>query len=171
MRSERGFTLLEVMIAMGIMAVAFASILSVVSESENKAIKARQRNVVAMLAKNVMIETEYKLEGKTFDEVKKEDGGQFKDPFQDYRWKTVIKEIKFPSLNFGAGGGGGSGDSKGDSGTNSAVELLGKLITNYLSKAVREVTVTISWQTGSATQEFSLATYWVDLNHEFQLSE
>jgi hypothetical protein len=44
-------------------------------------------------------------------------------------------------------------------------------MSSYLSKAIREVTVTITWQRGSGTQNFSVSTYWVNLNHEFSLSE
>jgi hypothetical protein len=120
-------------------------------------------NIVGMLARNQMIDTEYKIEGKTFDEVRKDESGTFPSPYQDYRWKTVIKELKFPAL---ISGGKGS-----DSGQNQATELLTKLTTNFLSKAIRQVTVTIFWKRGTAEQSFSLSTYWVDLNYEFKLSE
>ena len=50
-------------------------------------------------------------------------------------------------------------------------EMLTKLVTNFLSKALREVTVTISWKKGAGEQSYAVTTYWVDLNHEFQLSE
>lgn len=167
MRNERGFTLLETMIAMGIMLVAFASILMVQSGSLNASAKAKQMNIVAMLARNAMIEAEQTFEGKQFEEVDKEKEGKFPNPYQDFRWKRSIKEIKFPSLGIG----GGKGEKKDGEGANDKVEMLAKLFTNFLSKAVREVTVTVIWNRGSGDQSFAVSTYWVDLNHEFALSE
>jgi type II secretion system protein I len=162
--SPQGFTLLEVVIAMAIMTLAFSAILAVEMGSINASARAKQMNVVAMLAKNQMVDTEYKIEGKKFDEVRKEESGTFPSPYQDYRWKTTVKELKFPSI--APGGGKGKANE-----ANQSSELLGKLITDFLSKAIREVNVTVFWKKGTAEQSFSLATYWVDLNYEFKLSQ
>ena len=169
---ESGFTLLETMIAMTIMLVAFSAILMIESNSLNSAAKSRQMNVVAMLAKNIMVETELKLEGRIFSEIKKEDTGDFKEPYQEYKWKREIKEVKFPNLNM-AGKKQEGGDENADegSGSNSLAETLTKLLTNFLSNAIREVVVTISWKKGSGEQSFTVATYWVNLNNEFSLRE
>jgi prepilin-type N-terminal cleavage/methylation domain-containing protein len=161
--SLSGFTLLEVVIAMAIMVLPFASILAVEQGSINASAKAKQMNIVDMLARNQMVETEFKIEGKTFTEVKKEESGTFPEPYSDYRWKTVIKEIEFPKI--------GTGAAPGSQGQNQSAELLTKLITNFLSKAIREVTVTVSWRRGSGEQSYSVATYWVDLNYEFKITE
>jgi hypothetical protein len=45
-----------------------------------------------------------------------------------------------------------------------------KYITNYLSKAIREVTVTVFYKKGSGEGTFSVSTYWVDLNRQFTMS-
>jgi prepilin-type N-terminal cleavage/methylation domain-containing protein len=162
--NRSGFTLLETMVALAIMVVAFASILMVESASLNTSMKARQLNVVSMLAKNILVETEYKFEGKTFEEFKKEDAGRFNPPFEDYSWKVAVKDLKFPSFSPG-------GEKSGEQGETDIVATMSKLVTNFLSKAIREVTVTISWKKGSGEQTFSTSTYWVNLNNEFQLSE
>ncbi len=167
--SESGFTLLETMIALAIMLVAFASILMVESASVNTSAKAKQMNIVGMLAKKAMIEAEQAFEGKTFDEVKKEETTQLQAPFQDYKITRKIKEMKFPNL--GVGGGGGSDKDKSGDNSDSSTDQLTKLLTNFLSKSIREVSVTITWKKGTGEQNFSLSTYWVDLNHEFELSE
>lgn len=168
---EAGFTLLETLIAVAIMLVAFSAILMVESASLNTSFKAKQMNIVAMLAKEAMVKAENEFEGKAFEEVPKEASGHFDPPYQDYRWSRVIKEIRFPSLSMGGNIGGGEGGDDGGSSSNNAMETLTKLLTNFLSKALREVSVTVSWKKGSGEQSFSLSTYWVDLNHEFELSE
>ena len=169
---NRGFTLLETMIAMAIMLVAFSSILMVESASINTSAKTKQMIAVGMLAKNLMVETEFAIRGKKFEEIKTEEAGQFADDFQDYSWKREIKEVTLPDLSALLGGAkpdASKSESASDSGSSTS-ELLSKLITNFLSKAVREVVVTISWKRGGGTQSFAVSTYWVNLNHEFQLS-
>ncbi|OFZ17927.1 MAG: hypothetical protein A2X94_12875 [Bdellovibrionales bacterium GWB1_55_8] len=170
MKNESGFTLLETLIAMAIMLVAFTAILSVQSASINASDRARQMNVVAMLAKNRMIEYEHEFEGKTFDEFKKKDAGQFKSPYEDYRWETEIKEIEFPNLNLSSGGNKEESGGGDDSASSDTASQMTKLVTNHLSKAVREATVTVFWKKGTGEQHFSVSTYWVDLNRDFQLS-
>ncbi|MFZ9595084.1 MAG: type IV pilus modification PilV family protein [Bdellovibrionia bacterium] len=174
-KSKEGFTLLEVMIALAIMALGFGAILATEGASIQASTRAKEMNTVAMLARNQMVETEIKLEGKRFEEVKKEERGTFKEPFSDYSWTRVIKEVKLPNLgnllssqpssssnsqNFA-----GSDQAKGDS-TQQVFSMLSK----YLEKALREITITISWSRGGKPQSFSLSTYWVNLNHEMQLT-
>lgn len=169
---QEGFTLLEVIIAMAIMVIAFTSILTVESGSLNASARAKQMNIVAMLAKNKMVETEYEIEGKTFDEVSKESSGSFDPPYQDFSWQTTIKEVTFPNLALGQGSPeGGKSSNSQDSAGSEMVTMMTKLVTKFFSKSIREVTVNISWKRGSGEQRYSVSTYWVDLNHEFELSE
>ncbi len=156
------------MIAMAIMMIAFASILMVQSSSLQTSMKSRQMNIVSMLARNKMIESELEWEGKAFSEIDKEKLGQFKAPYEDYRWKRLIKEVKFPKLNFGAGGDSGG---TGESGTSDTADRTGKIITAYLTKAVREVVITITWKKGTGEQHVDLTTYWINLDAEFSLNE
>ncbi|MBI3535394.1 MAG: type II secretion system protein [Deltaproteobacteria bacterium] len=164
----KGFTLLETLIAMSIMLVAFAAILMVESSSLNTSLKTKQLNIVSMLAKRAMIEAEQTFEGKSFEEIRKEETFELSEPYKDYKVLRSIKEIKFPDLSFGGGE-----SSKGDkeSGTNDMTERVAKLMAKYLSQAIREVTVTVVWKKGSGEQSYSVSTYWVDLNHEFQIEE
>lgn len=165
LQNQNGFTLLETMIAVAIMVVAFGSVLMIESGALKTAEKSKQMNIVAMLAKSKMTETEVYIESKTFNEVKDEESGEFEEPYQDYKWSRKIKEVEFPQINFGAS------NQDGDNKVTTTQETLSKLMSNYLSKAIREVTITITWQRGKGTQNFSLSTYWVNLNHEFSFSE
>ena len=171
-QSKRGgFTLLEVIIAMAIMTMAFAAILSMISNGINASARTHKMIIVGMLAKRQMMEVEYKYEGKTFDEVKKEDSGTFPSPYADYRWTYEIKEIEFPNLGSMNSGSSGGAASDTDNNSSDIADMMTKLVTQFLSKAIRQVTVKIIWKNGTKDQDFSVATYWVDLNHEFQLTE
>ena len=168
-RSARaGFTLLETLIAVAIMSVAFSSILVLESSAIHGVEKTRTMDVVTMLAKNAMVEAEQNFQGKAFKEVKEEESGAFPAPHEAYSWKRTVKEIKFPNLNPAAMMG--SEDAAESAGAR-GLEMLTRLLTKFLSDSVREVTVTITWEKGPGKQTASVATYWVDLNHEFALSE
>ncbi|MBI2711859.1 MAG: prepilin-type N-terminal cleavage/methylation domain-containing protein [Bdellovibrio sp.] len=166
--NNQGFTLLEVLIAIMIMAMALGSIIAIQGGAIVATARAKQMNIVAMLARNQMIETEFKFRGKTFEEMKKEDGGTFDPPYQDYTWKSVAKEIQFPQLSALSPQ---KSEGKGGGGTSEIQELVTKLTTNFLSKAMREVTVSVLWKQSGKEQSFSLTTYWVNLNHEFSLND
>lgn len=183
--NRSGFTLLEVMIAVTLMLIAWTSIFATQSSSQTVVWKSTKLNDVTMLARSKMSEIETEIEGKRFEEVKKEESGTFPDPWKDYSWKKEIKEVEFPNISMQGGGGGGSagesGDSKdsGDStsgeaasGNNTdAIERMMRLITKFLSQSIREVRLTLSWKQGASDASFTLTTWWVDLNHEFSLSE
>jgi len=160
-----GFTLLEVMLAMGIMMITFTSIFMVQNSSINASVKAKRMNYVSMLARQQMTLFEMEFQGKEFNDVKKESSGTFESPYQDYRWKRTVKEIKFPDL------GMGQSAKEGESGGKQAADTLGKLVTKFFTAAIREITVTISWKRGPGEQTYTVSSYWVDLNHEFALSE
>jgi general secretion pathway protein I len=161
---QTGFTLLEVLIAMAIMALALSSILSVESGSINASARAKQMNIVAMLVKNQMIKTEYEIEGKSFDEVEKEKGEAFEAPYETYTWKREIKEITFPTINPGS-------SDPNDQSVDQNAETMAKTISQFLSKAIREVDVSVNWKKDGKDQSFTVATYWVDLNHAFDAQQ
>lgn len=172
---NRGFTLLEVMIAMAIMLVAFSSILAIQSSSLNSALRSRQIHEVGMLARGAMAQTEVEIAGKKFNEISEEASGQFEDPYQDYSWTRKIKEITMPNLAgiaqaASADEPGGQSNSEEEAQKSAMMEQMTKVVTNFLSKAVREVTITVTWKRGPGVQKYEVAMYWVDLNSEFELN-
>jgi general secretion pathway protein I len=178
---EAGFTLLEVMIAIGVLAIGIGAILTAENNSLDVTLRAKRMTTVANLAKNTLIIAEREIQGKTFDEVKTEASGKFDAPYSEYSWERKIKLITFPNITgqggsaVGAGGdaSGGGASSGGASGgpSGAGVEQVVKLATAYLSKSTREVTITIKWIEKKEDQQFVVSQYWVDLNHEFNLSE
>jgi general secretion pathway protein I len=178
LRTEKGFTLLEVMIAIGVLAIGIGAILTAENNSLDVTLRAKRMTTVATLARNTIIDAERELQGKTFEEVKEKSTGKFEAPYSDYSWERVIKEVTFPNVT-GAGAGGGGGAAGTSGGAASAggdtevpgVERVVKIATAYLSKSTREITVTIRWTDRKEDQNFTVSQYWVDLNHEFNFSE
>jgi hypothetical protein len=158
------------MIAIGILAIGIGAILVAENNSLDTSIRAKRMTVVAMLARNTMVDAERAVQGKTFDETKKEESGKFDPPFQEYSWEKKIKEITFPNLMQPGAGGNKDGKDEKD-GVDQNMERVVKIATNFLSKASREISITIKWKEAGKDQSYSVSQYWVDLNHEFQLSE
>ena len=156
-----GFTLLEVMIALAIMTVAFAAILTSQSSSISLTIKTKELNLAGWLAHNKMIESEHLLEGKPFSELSKEETKSFEAPFERFSWKREFRELKFPDLTQAVKEGQGIPEPS---------RILGKAITKYLNDSVREMVITILWKRGADEQQMVLTTYLIDLNAEFNFS-
>jgi prepilin-type N-terminal cleavage/methylation domain-containing protein len=173
-KQNAGFTLLEVMIAIAILVIAMTGIVVAENGALDTLIRTKRMSTVAMLAKNIMIEAEREVEGKSFTEVSLETTGNFEEPFADFSWERKIKEITFPNLLDPASMQGG-GEKAAYSGianpVDAGAERIVKIATNFLSKASREITITIKWKEKGEDQSYSVSEYWVDLNHEFQLSE
>lgn len=163
--SQSGFTLIEVMIAVGILAIGIGAILVAENNSLDVTLRAKRMTTVAMLAKNALIQAERDVAGKSFTEVKTEEGGQFPSPFQEYHWERKIKEITFPNI-LDQSKAKKDEVSKVDENTARVV----KIATNYLSKSSREITVTIKWTDKKEEQKFSVSQYWVDLDHAFDIN-
>ncbi len=165
-----GFTLIEVVFALAIMTLAFSSILAVESGSINATTRAKQMNIVGMLAKNQMVELEYKVQGLKFTEVQKEQTGKFDSPYDSYSWKTTVKEINFPNL-MGMSGAKAAEEKRGGLGSpgNSPMgaDQMSQAVSRFFSNALREITVTVLWKQGTKEQSYSISTFWVDLNADF----
>ena len=103
LKNNAGFTLLEVIIAMAIMVLALSSILAIESGSINASARAKQMSIVAMLARNEMIMTEFDIEGKPSMKLKKKRPVNSKHLMRITAGKRSIKEIEFPPINPAAG--------------------------------------------------------------------
>ncbi len=165
--NQEGFTLIEVMMATVIMAISFGAILAVQGGAVRASIRAKEMATVTTLLRNQMIQTEYQIQGKTFEMVKKEDQGAFKAPYQDYSWQTSIHEITLPDLTPILNAAAGNATAQANGGASELVQTLGRTLTKFLSKALREVTVTVLWNRGGKPTSVSVSTYWVDLNYDF----
>jgi general secretion pathway protein I len=84
----RGFTLLEVMVAMAIIAIAMTAVLNSQSQSVSLASEAKFSTTAALLAQNKMAETEW---GNRLDLTS--DSGDFGDDFPGYTWQVMVEDV------------------------------------------------------------------------------
>jgi general secretion pathway protein I len=87
---SRGFTLLEVMVAMAIIAIALTAVLGSQSQSLSLASEAKFSTTAALLAQSKMAEIEAeKPEDLTSD------SGDFGEDYPGYRWDKSVNDMTF----------------------------------------------------------------------------
>ena len=85
-----GFTLLEVMVAMAIIAIALTAVLGSQSQSVSLAGEAKFNTTAPFLAQSKISELEVADPGELTD-----DSGDFGEDFPGYTWKTTVQNISF----------------------------------------------------------------------------
>ncbi|MBW1732842.1 MAG: prepilin-type N-terminal cleavage/methylation domain-containing protein [Deltaproteobacteria bacterium] len=86
-----GFTLLEVMIAVAIIAIALMAVLGSQSQGLSLAGESRFNRTAALLAQGKMAE----VEGIGEMEDLRSDSGDFGDDFPGYAWQVSVNEVSF----------------------------------------------------------------------------
>ncbi len=94
---SNGFTLLEVMVAVAILAMVLVTLLGVKNRSTEDVMLADHITTATLLAKRVMTET--LATARTGALEQKEDEGKFEEEeFQDYTWKKTIAPLQLEAV-------------------------------------------------------------------------
>jgi len=93
MNGKKGFTLLEVMVALAILAIALVAVFQLQSQNLSLAEEVRFLTTASLLAQGKMAEIEaIKLKDLRAGE------GDFGDEFPDYRWRLEVKDTVLTTL-------------------------------------------------------------------------
>lgn len=151
-KNSSGFTLLEVMVAVAILAISLSVLLSF--QGNTLLVSGRQENITiaTMLARQKMVEIELELEegmrkGEFPDD--RSDEAVFDPPFEDYRWKMSVKKVELPAPVVGEEG--------------SVQDMIGKQLSQEIAKTVRELRLEISWDEMGEPQSVEVVTHLVRL--------
>jgi len=90
---KAGFTLLEVMVAMSILAMALVAIFYMQSQSISMATSARFMTTASLLAQSKMADVEADTAL-----VSKSQKGDFAPGFPEYKWTVQVTDTKIPKL-------------------------------------------------------------------------
>lgn len=93
--SRQGFTLLEVMVAMGIMAIVLVSVYRLQSQTLSMSMESRFYTQAPLLARSALVHLEESKERQMAS-----DQGDFGREFPGYQWKITVEEA--PSQALGA---------------------------------------------------------------------
>jgi general secretion pathway protein I len=187
---SRGFTLLEVMIAVAILGLSLTAIFSSEVGAANVAARARRQNVAATLARCKMGEIEeiVAIEGLPALEKKDTDACCEHAPIEGYECEWIVERIILPELGAQEGDedeseqdrsqrrltetydeinaqGGGTPQEviAGQAGnlTSMALELGYPILKPFLEEQVRRATVTVRWKEGPREIGFDVVQYLV----------
>jgi general secretion pathway protein I len=183
MKADRGFTLLEVMVAVAILAIAFSAIFGGFAGAIATNTYVKRVTIATMLARLKMTEIETKLMKEGFGEIEESEQGDFEEEgFRDFKYDIKIEEIELPSLTevetlIGEELTSSSikdSEESEDSSLREAIEKQGgvhalsglmPMIGEVLKEAVRKVTVEVKWKQRGKTKKVSLVQYITNSSH------
>lgn len=127
-----GFTLMEVLVALGILATAYIALIETISGSVRLSTYGRQVTVAALLAQAKLEQAEEKLIKDGFPVDSEESTGTFEEAgYPGYHWKLEVRKVELPiadALDYLLNrGGDDSGKKKGDTKGKGLGDLLGNL--------------------------------------------
>lgn len=188
--SRRGFTLLEVMIAVAILGLSLTAIFSSEVGAANVAQRARRQNTAATLARCKMgeIEEVIAIEGLPVLEKKDTDNCCEHAPIEGFECDWIVERIILPKL--GVDGEDGEGEDSqdqprdrlneayegldaeggtpeeviaGEAGNLAllALQIGFPILKPFLEEQVRRATVTVRWQEGPKQRGFDVTQYLV----------
>jgi len=188
--AQRGFTLLEVMIALAILASALTVLVRSVGRNVGVAQEAESLTVVTNLARAKMADIEESLIKDGFLETDQSSEGDFGDDgWADITWKAKVEQVEMPSFDqlqqlqsaqtAKGSGAGGFADSAlggmfnlmgGMGGATDAASAAGgsfiqqqfELVQEVLKASIRKVTLTIHWKVMGKDQELPVVAYFTD---------
>jgi prepilin-type N-terminal cleavage/methylation domain-containing protein len=183
-RRARGFTLLEMMIAMAILSGSLTWMIVGLTRNIKAENHAKLMATATFLARGKMTDFEDELYEKGFGEFEQELNGTFEDKgFTRFTWRTVVDKVELPSseqiqsvltkaqeakqelmggdTSKAAAAASTSSNPMG-AGANAMASQFG-IIKEVLEQGIRRVTVRVLWLEGKKQQEVSLVAYYTDV--------
>jgi general secretion pathway protein I len=96
--NQKGFTLLEVMVALAIILTVLTALIGNQSQGMSLAIEAKFQITAALLARDKMAEFEMIAD----DEISS-DSGDFGDDFSPYQWSLEVEQVDIPGTETAQG--------------------------------------------------------------------
>jgi len=179
---RHGFTLLEVMVALAILAASLVAISEVVGGALRNHVRAQQLDVATLLARGKMVEVQAAYERKGFRDFDDSEDGTFEEEgHPEIRWKLEVRRPTVelgPKAVFAALSGGKTLEellpppdqapqlARFQTIINAMMQTTLTQIGEKLKSSVREVRLTVSWQDGRTVESFDVVTHLVVITPE-----
>ncbi len=154
--ASRGFSLLEVVIALGILALGLGVLLQAQAQSLAAASRTRGLTLATLLTRSKMVDIERRLFDEGFTLGDSEDAGDFGDEGQpEFSWSYRITELE---LDFAALQQGEEEDAANDDGiqTGAALGLPLDALTTKMSEDLRAVELVVTWPSGKHEEKMKV---------------
>jgi prepilin-type N-terminal cleavage/methylation domain-containing protein len=171
LRDQNGFTLLEVMAAVAILALTLVVLLSVITNNVRSTAHSQMITTATFLARGKMVALEDTIIEKGFQDLNEEDDGTFEEEgFAGFTWTSAIEKIELPSdVGQKAQQASGEASQKADP-LQALTGMVGGLMSAFmepvrigLEESVRRVTLRVLWnERGRPEQSVDVVTYVTD---------
>lgn len=175
-RSAPGFTLLEVLLAVAILAASLTILMGTMATSNQQAVYANRLTRISQAARSKMIDLEYDLREEGFTENIRSKDGDFEDiGLDNVTWEAEIQPIEIPEdierqlmgrVNAQLFGGTDSeGALKGNAAFSSKLpQLIGCVpqMINRLGEQIRRIILKVRFDFHGREQTFTLSQYVID---------
>lgn len=145
---KRGFSLLEVMVAVGLLAVSLVAMINFQGQSTLRLAQAEKMTQSTFLARQKMAEILLQFDKeweqqKVFPEDKSE-SGTFQDPYEKFSWEWHVRKVTLPM-------------PAGEEG--SPIASVFKLVNEQIKDSIREVKLTVKWKDRKKERSFDVVTH------------
>lgn len=170
MKKTKGFSLLEVMIAMAIMGLSLVYLFEAQARSVRLAAKGRALNIATQLARKKLIDCKFDLLKKGFAIGDYESDGNFEEEGQkDYRWECHGVRFNMPPPSPDAINKAMKLQMKGPESPGAGMDMSANmlapffgLISNTLGDSIRELVLIVRWKEGDIDEDLKIVTHVVD---------
>ncbi len=185
LRRSRGFTLLEVMLALAVLALVFTGLMASATFIGEQSVYSAKMTQASMLVRSKMVDMEYMLKEEGFSEARRTYSGDFRrEGHPDMRWEAEIEPVEIPpdaEEQFMArvneqlfGGMDADGGALGGNPAFSAMlpMLLGQMpdFVNQLGQRVRRIILRVYFDYRGKEESIEVTQYVVDEEeHEFEM--
>ncbi|MBC7742361.1 MAG: prepilin-type N-terminal cleavage/methylation domain-containing protein [Bdellovibrionaceae bacterium] len=152
--NRNAFTLIEVVMAMAVMASGLFILTNSWAGTYSRLKKTQVQVQMAALLERKVTEIERQYKGKSLDSIPDEESDDFGSEVPGYSWKMNSKKLEIPDLSASL--------ASQEGGTDSTMMMIMKLFTEYLSKSIKEVKVSIIFKEKKKPVMASVTIYIVD---------
>jgi type II secretion system protein I len=170
-RAASGFTLLEVMVALAILATTLVVLLQIITNNVRATNHARMTTAATLLARGRMTDIEDGILENGFSTDDETDKGTFREQgYAGFRWESSIERIELPSDMKQLAEQQATDTSKSQDPMQALTGMMGGLMSTFmepirvgLQESVRRVTVRVFWdEVGRHNPNFELITFLTD---------
>ena len=169
-KNKRGFTLLEVMVALAIMGLSLMALFLAQSRSMRMAEKARTLIVATELARKKLIDCKFDVWDKGFSQIDYESNGDFAEQgHPEVEWECFAYRFDIPPPNaevinkaLKSQTGGDFGKEMGAGFTADALAPFFGLISSTLGDSIREVVLIVRWKNDEYVEDMKVVTHMVN---------
>lgn len=159
MNSSRGFTLIEVLVALLILAFSMTVLMQSWGGNFRSIKKARTYTVVSQLLQRKVVEFELLTKNKKALDIPDSEDGDFGREYPEYRWVIKTQPFKFPNLF----------PMPENAPNQEMVQKIIKEMQEYFEKTVKEVSVTVIQKVGKREVKYTINTLFVEYDQELPI--